>query len=371
MVRFVPTALVVLALALGLPGRGAAQTWDMAEVRTHLATTASGLSGLSAHLERSFECFIRPTVSGCASVSGTNHTNSSGSSGPAGASGTAAAWFAGSGKFDFGGQQNGKVLDTCGNELPAAWSPVCNRRIAGDTKGCECKGTKMVNAVVMKAVNSEYDDKAVRNMGNLAAFAADKSMQDKFKMTAAMQDNENKWLYFGAVDGSYALYPGRMWPRDSDGGCGRKYDPRVRPWYLSASNGPKNVIFILDTSGSMGQYGRMQLLKKAAKQVIDSLTFADYIGLVDFDSEARTMKSLNFLAPAAAGFRDEAKIFIDQLQDSGGTPLLWLPMLERETERARARETERERGRERRRSSLMIAREREVREDETEQESAR
>ena len=50
--------------------------------------------------------------------------------------------------------------------------------------------------------------------------------------------------------------------------------------------------------------------------MIDSLTFADYIGLVDFDSDARTMKGLNFLAPAAAGFRDEAKIFIDQLEDS-------------------------------------------------------
>jgi len=228
-----------------------------------------------------------------------------------------------------------------------------------------------VRSVVVKAVNSEYDSNAKRNMANHAAFAAGKPMLEAYESAAAKMDFENKWMYFGAVDGSYSIYPGRMWPRDSDGGCGRKYDPRVRPWYLSASNGPKNVIFILDTSGSMGQYGRMQLLKKAAKQVIDSLTFADYIGLVDFDSEARTMKGLNFLAPAAAGFRDEAKIFIDQLQDSGGTPLLWLPMLERETERARARETERERGRERRRSSLMIAREREVREDETEQESAR
>ena len=298
--------------ALSLPNPAAltclAKSWPFQAVRTSLAPTASGLTGLAVLVERNFECFLNPTVSGCASASAASTNSSNSSRRSAGASGTAAAWFADSGKFNFGGQQTGKVLDSCGNELPDAWNPVCDRRIAGDTQGCECKGTKMVDSVVMKAVNSEYDGNAVRNMGNLAAFAADKSMLDKFKTTAAMQDNENKWLYFGAVDGSYALYPGRMWPRDSDGTCGRKYDPRLRPWYLSASNGPKNVIFILDSSGSMGNFGRMELLKNAAKQVIDSLTFADYIGLVDFDKNARTMKGLNFLAPAAKGFRDEAKI---------------------------------------------------------------
>ena len=176
----------------------------------------------------------------------------------------------------------------------------------------------MVDAVVIKAIDGEFDSNAQRNAGNLAAFAADKPMFDAFKAAAASQDYQNKWMYFGSVDGSYALYPGRMWPRDRDGGCGKKYDPRIRPWYLSASNGPKNVIFILDSSGSMGQEGRMDLLKTAAKQVVDSLTFADYMGIVDFDDTARTMKGLNFLAPAAAGFRMEAKIFIDKLEAGGG-----------------------------------------------------
>ena len=214
--------------------------------------------------------------------------------------------------------RNGKVLDACGNELPAAWIPKCDREIAGDTQGCGCKGTDMVKAIVVKGVNGEFDSNAQRNAANLAAFAAGKPMFDAFEAAAASQDYENKWMYFGAADGAYALYPGRLWPRDRDGGCGKKYDPRIRPWYLSASNGPKNVIFILDSSGSMGQEGRMDLLKTAAKQVVDSLTFADYMGIVDFDDTARTMKSLNFLAPAAAGFRMEAKIFIDKLEAGGG-----------------------------------------------------
>ena len=36
----------------------------------------------------------------------------------------------------------------------------------------------------------------------------------------------------------------------------------ARPWYLSAANGPKNVIFILDVSGSMREADRIGLMKK-------------------------------------------------------------------------------------------------------------
>ena len=35
------------------------------------------------------------------------------------------------------------------------------------------------------------------------------------------------------------------------------FDPRVRPWYVGASSGPKDVIIVLDTSGSMNSLGRM------------------------------------------------------------------------------------------------------------------
>ena len=135
-----------------------------------------------------------------------------------------------------------------------------------------------------------------------------------FYRTSLLEDTIPFWLP-RSLDTECGGY---LTARDRDGSCGQKYDPLIRPWYLGASNGPKNVIFILDSSGSMGQNGRMDLMKTAAKQVVDSLTFADYFGIVDFDNEARTMKGLNFLAPAASGFRMEAKIFIDKLEDSGG-----------------------------------------------------
>jgi hypothetical protein len=85
--------------------------------------------------------------------------------------------------------------------------------------------------------------------------------------------------YFGSHTGVIRLYPGRQ-----AGTCGQ-YDPRVRPWYVAASSGPKNVVMVLDTSGSMSGL-RMRLLKEAAKRVVSTLTSTDRIAIVPFSTTA-------------------------------------------------------------------------------------
>lgn len=85
--------------------------------------------------------------------------------------------------------------------------------------------------------------------------------------------------YFGSHTGVFRFWPGRQGAT-----CGQ-YDPRVRPWYVAASSGPKNVIMVLDTSGSMAGL-RMQLLKEAAKRVVNTLTVADRVAIVPFATVA-------------------------------------------------------------------------------------
>ena len=51
---------------------------------------------------------------------------------------------------------------------------------------------------------------------------------------------------------------------------------RYRGWYASAASGSKDVIIVIDTSGSMGQGNRMAYAKSAAQWVINTLSDTDY-----------------------------------------------------------------------------------------------
>jgi len=93
---------------------------------------------------------------------------------------------------------------------------------------------------------------------------------------------ESPPMFFGSQEGMFRIFPGRHFEN-----CG-SFDPRVRPWYIAASSGPKNIVLVLDTSGSMnsGQGQRFVLLKKAAIRVIQTLTVGDRVAIVPFASSS-------------------------------------------------------------------------------------
>jgi len=122
------------------------------------------------------------------------------------------------------------------------------------------------------------------------------------------------WQYFGSDQGMFRSYPGG--PRETD-----DYDPRRRPWYTIAANGPKDVVLVVDTSGSMGENNRLGLTKDALKALIDSLAPTDRLGLVEFDASAQIFTpgtSSGFLEMTSAG-KQQASAAIDGLRASGST----------------------------------------------------
>ena len=62
------------------------------------------------------------------------------------------------------------------------------------------------------------------------------------------------------------------------------YDPRVRPWYVKAAGEPKDVVLIIDTSGSMAEYGRMTYAKEGAARVLGTLNDDDRLAVISFDN---------------------------------------------------------------------------------------
>ena len=72
-----------------------------------------------------------------------------------------------------------------------------------------------------------------------------------------------------------------------DGRC-YDYDPRRRPWFVAAISGGKNIILILDISGSMDGH-RINNAKGAVKAIISTISVHDFVGFIVFNDEARVL----------------------------------------------------------------------------------
>jgi len=110
------------------------------------------------------------------------------------------------------------------------------------------------------------------------------------------------WSYIGTTTGTIRVWPGQ--PRRRDlidgkfdeqlGNC-RQYDPRIRPWFIAASSGPKDVVIILDASGSMrrsiapGAAERWKIAADAVDRLLDTFSIADFVSIVTFNSKAAAL----------------------------------------------------------------------------------
>jgi len=81
---------------------------------------------------------------------------------------------------------------------------------------------------------------------------------------------------------------------------------------------PKDVVFVLDTSGSM-QGEKLKQAKKALKFCIENLNDADRFQIVRFSTDAETL--FDSLKPADKEHRGKANDFVDGLKPIGGTAI--------------------------------------------------
>ncbi|KAH3880385.1 hypothetical protein DPMN_004299 [Dreissena polymorpha] len=95
-----------------------------------------------------------------------------------------------------------------------------------------------------------------------------------------------KWQYFCSSDGFFRVFPGLKWPTNNAELGIDTFDCRVRSWYLMAATCPKNVIILLDVSGSM-QGQLMQIAKSTVKHILNTLDDDDYFNLILFSNTVR------------------------------------------------------------------------------------
>ena len=86
------------------------------------------------------------------------------------------------------------------------------------------------------------------------------------------------YMYFADhASGSYMGWPAVDWCFEAG------YDPRLRPWYSSGATGPKDVVIVVDVSGSMQKAGRSRLAQAATSAVIDTLEWKDWATIILFN----------------------------------------------------------------------------------------
>jgi hypothetical protein len=108
---------------------------------------------------------------------------------------------------------------------------------------------------------------------------SDKLESRVFNNNAANDPGSLRWQYVGFQSGVMRKFPTAL-GRSNHFGVPIDYDPRVRPWYVSAASGPKDVVIIIDCSASMRLKGRFIRAKAAAKLVLSTLSKKDYVSVI-------------------------------------------------------------------------------------------
>eukprot|EP01083_Nonionella_stella_P214791 773620_1 len=147
----------------------------------------------------------------------------------------------------------------------------------------------------------------------------DVTMRNLYKEHCMQSDANDEYcsMYFGTINGVFRQFPGVENSKDSGGY--KNYDPRFRPWYVSAATGSKDVVILLDVSGSMRANNRLLLAKEAVISVLNTLGSSSFVNVVAF-SDTLTLSCFGRTLVSATS-RNVAQLvhFVDNIEAIGET----------------------------------------------------
>ncbi|XP_067284318.1 voltage-dependent calcium channel subunit alpha-2/delta-4 [Pseudorasbora parva] len=124
------------------------------------------------------------------------------------------------------------------------------------------------------------------------------------------------WQYFGSSSGFFRLYPGIKWTPDDNGVV--TFDGRNRNWYIQAATSPKDIIIVVDISGSMKGL-RLTIAKHTINTILDTLGENDFVNVIAYSDYVRYVEPCfkGTLVQADLDNREHFKLLVDQLQVKG------------------------------------------------------
>ncbi|XP_051528529.1 voltage-dependent calcium channel subunit alpha-2/delta-3-like isoform X6 [Myxocyprinus asiaticus] len=141
--------------------------------------------------------------------------------------------------------------------------------------------------------------------------ALNKVFVDNFK-----RDPSLIWQYFGSAKGFFRQYPGVKWHPDEHGVIA--FDCRNRKWYIQAATSPKDVVILVDVSGSMKGL-RLTIARQTVASILDTLGDDDFFNIIAYNQEIHYVEPcLNgTLVQADSTNKDHFKEHLDKLFAKG------------------------------------------------------
>ncbi|PZC84021.1 hypothetical protein B5X24_HaOG206367 [Helicoverpa armigera] len=102
------------------------------------------------------------------------------------------------------------------------------------------------------------------------------------------QDSSLDFQYFCSAHGFLRHYPAALWEsmyklKMSEEGSDSVYDCRLRPWYVSAGGAPRDVLILLDASGSMENSSNQVIAEQFTLALLSALTDDDRVNVLRFN----------------------------------------------------------------------------------------
>ncbi|KAG8509071.1 Voltage-dependent calcium channel subunit alpha-2/delta-4, partial [Galemys pyrenaicus] len=124
------------------------------------------------------------------------------------------------------------------------------------------------------------------------------------------------WQYFGSSTGFFRIYPGIKWTPDENGVIA--FDCRNRGWYIQAATSPKDVVIVVDTSGSMKGL-RMAIAKHTISTILDTLGENDFVNIIAYNEYIHYVEPCfrGILVQADRDNREHFKQLVEELMVKG------------------------------------------------------
>ncbi|XP_060734198.1 voltage-dependent calcium channel subunit alpha-2/delta-1 isoform X3 [Tachysurus vachellii] len=123
------------------------------------------------------------------------------------------------------------------------------------------------------------------------------ALEDVFKKNKD-EDPTLLWQVFGSATGLARYYPASPWkdarktPSKVD-----LYDVRRRPWYVQGAASPKDMLILVDASGSVSGL-TLKLIRTSVSEMLETLSDDDYVNVVYFNTKVDNIACFNHLVQA-------------------------------------------------------------------------